>query len=79
MTAMRKQLVDLYLTPIGRRHGIYLVYWTTPSQRPAGMSRATWPDAGELKHVLANQAAELRKSRHDITPFVLDVSYKQSS
>ena len=43
MTATKNQLIDRYLVPKNRRHGIYLVYWITPTQRADGWSRDTWP------------------------------------
>jgi hypothetical protein len=36
MTAMHSQLVQQYMLPKGARQGIYLVYWTDPSQRTKG-------------------------------------------
>jgi len=78
MTAMREQLVERYLAPTGRRHGIYLVYWTTPNQRPTGMSRSTSPDARDLKRALTNQAEQLREAGWVVNPFILDISQPQA-
>jgi len=48
-----------YLCLIGRRYGIYLVYWIAPHQRPVGWSRRTHPDREKLKDFLTTQAAEV--------------------
>lgn len=72
-TAMRDQLAGRYLHPTARRHGILLVYWIRPDQRPAGWSRSRYPSVADLTTELRAQAGELAPE-YEIRPFVLDVS-----
>jgi hypothetical protein len=53
---MHDQLINRYLVLEGPRHGIYLVYWITPGQRPSAWSRATARDLAELELQLTEQA-----------------------
>ncbi|WP_409464020.1 hypothetical protein [Amycolatopsis sp. GA6-003] len=71
-TAMREQLVERYLNPTGLRHGIYLVYWVDPSQRPPHWRRGRL-DLEELARELAEQAHDLGPG-FTIVPVVLDIS-----
>lgn len=48
MTAMNEQLVDRYLASMSHRHGIFVVYWVRPDQRPGGWSRSQATDVVEL-------------------------------
>ena len=66
-TAMREQLIDRYLIPQGRLHGILLVYWIHPDRRPAkGWSKALHPDKETLRVTLQEGAdAELKKMTPD--------------
>lgn len=74
MTAMGDQLINRYLVPEGLRHGIYLVYWIAPSQRPSGWSRATARDLVELWEQLKEQAEVAAGRGMIIRPYVIDVS-----
>jgi hypothetical protein len=71
-TSLKNQLVDQYLLPSGQRHGIYLVYWVDPAQRPA-----TWRSIGhsgraELTRQLCQQASEADDVV--VVPYILDIS-----
>lgn len=70
-TAMHQQLIGQYLVPTGLLHGIYLVYWIAPEQRPYGWTR-NHLDIGELRQQLEQQAAQA--ADHVIRPYVLDIS-----
>jgi hypothetical protein len=70
MTAMHSQLIQQYMLPKRARQGIYLVYWTDPSQREKGRR-----DQGRLRKDLTEQAAQAAKHGLEIRPFLLDVSY----
>jgi hypothetical protein len=74
-TAMREQLIDRYLIPQGRRHGILLVYWIHPDRRPSkGWSKARYPDKEILRATLREQAdAEVDNGFH-IVPVILDIT-----
>ncbi|MEU4667507.1 hypothetical protein AB0F91_05930 [Amycolatopsis sp. NPDC023774] len=74
MTAMKNQLIDRYLKPKNRRHGIYLVYWITPDQRPAGWSRTKAADVAALAHELDEQARQAAEAGFLIVPYILDIS-----
>ncbi|WP_254897368.1 hypothetical protein [Amycolatopsis sp. Hca4] len=74
MTAMKNQLIDRYLIPKNRRHGIYLVYWITPDQRPGGWSRTNAADRATLKHELDEQARQAAETGFLIMPYILDIS-----
>jgi hypothetical protein len=71
MTAMHDQLISRYLIPAGLQHGIYLVYWISPSQRRT--SKSTHTDRAELLRELKRQGAGSGQDIH-VTPFLLDVS-----
>lgn len=73
MTAMHKQLVQRYLVPSGLRHGIYLVYWVTPDQRPTRWSRTNHANRDDLQDQLARQASAA-PSGSLIRPYILDIS-----
>jgi hypothetical protein len=75
-TAMHEQLVQIYLMPTRVRHGIYLVYWITPDQRPEGWAQRNRCNLQAVQQQLEQQAAS---TGHDITiqPFVLDISRPQ--
>jgi hypothetical protein len=69
-TALHDQLAQKYLIPAGRQHGIYLVYWADPAQRPYGPR-----DRNQLLEQLTQQArAEERFGLH-IRPYLLDISH----
>ncbi|GAA4603206.1 hypothetical protein BJY16_004534 [Actinoplanes octamycinicus] len=74
-TATRNQLIDRYLTAMGLRHGLLLVYWVRPDQRPARWRERTpaHPAAAGLLAELERQASEA-PAGYDVRPFVLDVS-----
>ncbi|ONI87994.1 hypothetical protein ALI22I_19810 [Saccharothrix sp. ALI-22-I] len=74
LTAMSNQLIDRYLIPIGRSHGVYLAYWITPEQRPQSWSRSTFPASEELLDRLRQQANDARNQGMHIAPYVLDIS-----
>ncbi|GAA3048028.1 hypothetical protein [Actinokineospora globicatena] len=74
LTALREQLIDRYLVPLDRRHGIYLVFWIKPEQRPADWSRTLAADLDAFRLRLQAQADEARADGFRVTPFVLDVS-----
>ncbi len=73
MTAMQDQLIQKYLIPAGLQHGIYLVYWIAPDQRPAGSPKDP-TDRDELMRRLTQQAAVAGNDLH-IHPYVLDISH----
>lgn len=74
-TATRDQLIDRYLTAMDLRHGLLLVYWVDPGQRPSRWNERTpaHPDAAALLAELRRQAADA-PAGYDVRPFVLDVS-----
>jgi hypothetical protein len=74
-TAMREQLIERYLVPQGRRHGILLIYWIHPDRRPRqNWSKAVYPEKDALYAVLRAQAdAELEEGYH-IAPVILDIT-----
>jgi hypothetical protein len=74
MTAMRQQLIERYLVPSGRTHGIYLAYWVAPEQRPARWSRTRPGDVDTLKGELSAQARQARDDGFVIKPYILDIS-----
>lgn len=74
LTAMRAQLIDQYLLPLRRRHGLYIVYWIKPEQRPAGWSRTRFTDKDALLAELQQQADDARSRGVHITAYVLDIS-----
>lgn len=71
MTAMRSQLVQRYMVPKGARRGIYLVYWTEPSQRKNGPQ-----DRSKLLQELMEQAVAESGGGLEIRPYLLDISYQ---
>lgn len=73
LTAMKEQLIGRYLRPTGQRHGILLVYWLSPDQRPEGWSRTLHPSKEALAAELQKQANALAPE-YDIRPSVLDIS-----
>jgi hypothetical protein len=77
-TAMQDQLIDRYLIPKNRRHGIYLVYWITPTQRPDGWSRTKRADMATLARELDEQARQVAEDGFRIVPYILDISRPQS-
>jgi hypothetical protein len=74
MTAMRQQLIERYLVPSGRTHGIYLAYWVAPEQRPARWSRTRPADMETLRDKLSAQADQARDDGFVIKPYILDIS-----
>ncbi len=73
MTAMHNQLEQRYLVPSGLRHGIYLVYWVTPDQRPGSWSRTKNANKGNLEAELRIQASNI-SSDSVVRPYILDIS-----
>lgn len=73
LTALRDQLVQRYLAATGQRHGIYLVYWIPPEQRPDG-SPKVHADRDKLLKELRSLSAEVAP-QYDVRPCVLDVSW----
>ncbi len=75
-TGLERNLLDQldrrYLVPTGLRHGIYLVYWVTPDQRPAGWT-TKHPHPTDLHKLLAAQAATASPGLQ-ISPYILDIS-----
>lgn len=71
--ALTDQLVGRYLEPTGLTHGIYLIYWVDPAQRPGGWTNQNLVDQAGLQQELEQQAAS-HCERRKIFPFVLDVS-----
>jgi hypothetical protein len=71
-TAMRAQLAERYLEPMGLRCGIYLVYWVDPAQRPPHWRR----DRSRLDALLDELAEQARglEPEFRVVPFVLDIS-----
>jgi hypothetical protein len=74
MTAMHDQLIDRYLIPRTLRHGIYLIYWITPAQRPPGWSRTKAADKATLQRELDDQARRATEAGFRIVPYILDIS-----
>ncbi|MCB0181122.1 MAG: hypothetical protein KDI62_23050, partial [Anaerolineae bacterium] len=76
-TAMKEQLVDKYLKPHGRRHGIYLVgrffceKWNRESDKNR-WKKSSKIDDNDLQMFLENQAQELAKDGFDIRVHILD-------
>ena len=79
LTAMKKQLVDQYLTDNRCRHGIYLVFWfdceSWDREDPRWKRRPWVASMDELQSVLAGEAAEL--SGFSVRPLVLDARLKR--
>lgn len=73
-TGLTAQLVDRYLRPLGLRHGIFLVYWVRPDQRPSTWNKSRGADPEALLDQLREQAASVRADGFHIVPFVLDIS-----
>lgn len=73
MTAMVDQLVQQYLGPTRVNHGIYLVYWVRPEQRPSTWTRRDRDDRDALLRALERQASDLGPNV-TIKPFLLDIS-----
>lgn len=75
-TAMRAQLIDRYLVPQGRRHGILLIYWIHPDRRPTGRGwpKSLHPDKDALQATLQEQADAELKNGFRITPVILDIT-----
>lgn len=74
-TAMREQLIDRYLIPQGRRHGILLVYWIHPDRRPGkGWLKTLYPAKETLRATLQEQADAEMKNGFHIIPVVLDIT-----
>jgi hypothetical protein len=59
------------MLPKGACRGIYLVYWTDPSQRTKGRR-----DRGRLIQALVQQAALAADHGLEIRPYLLDISYQ---
>lgn len=74
-TAIHDQLIDRYLIPEDETHGIYLVYWVTPSQRPPTWHSTTDIDKAALQQRL-QQEATAAAATHDLSiqTFILDIS-----
>lgn len=73
MTAMVDQLAQQYLVPTRVNHGIYLVYWVSPEQRPSTWTRRDRDDRDAVMRALERQASDLG-SNVTIRPFLLDIS-----
>lgn len=76
MTAMRDQLVQQYLVPTGVHHGVYLIYWVTPEQRPSQPTSWTRKDRNDhhaLVQEMKSQAAALGNGL-SVRPYLLDIS-----
>ncbi|MGH3870749.1 MAG: hypothetical protein ACRDSR_04410 [Pseudonocardiaceae bacterium] len=73
MTAMDNQLVQRYLVPLGLQHGIYLIYWITPDQRPKGWVRTKRTDRNDIQEQLERQASTAPSDAH-IKVYILDIS-----
>jgi hypothetical protein len=73
-TAMRDQLVDRYLIPMERSHGLFLVYWIDPDQRQDNGRRSGLSDVPTLMTQLTEQASVASNAGLRIVPFVLDIS-----
>lgn len=71
MTALDGQLVGQYMRPMQIEHGLYLVYWVHPDDRPSSWS-AKHPDPAALAAELRQQADRRRPGRQ-ISVTVLDV------
>jgi hypothetical protein len=74
LDAMTDQLIERYLVPRGRSHGVYLVYWITPAQRPKDWSRRQFVQPIDLMTVLRKQADVAKKTGFHIEPYILDIS-----
>ncbi|MBB5980924.1 hypothetical protein [Kribbella solani] len=72
MTALRNQLVDQYLKPLGLSRGIYIVYWVNATKRPETW-KSTHDDRAALRVRLEAQAAQLA-SQATVDVYVLDIS-----
>jgi hypothetical protein len=70
-TAMHTQLIEKYMLPKGARYGIYLIYWTDPSQRAKGPR-----DRDQFLQLLEEQAAQAADQGLKIRPYLLDISYR---
>ncbi len=75
-TALTDQLVQRYLKPAGLHHGIYLVYWVNPQQRPASWTRKGPTNQRDLLRRLKNQVNLLDDL--EIELFLLDISRPSS-
>ncbi len=73
-TAIQDQLIDRYLTPEGQTHGIYLVYWVSPDQRPPSWRASTETDMTALQQRLLNQTTAAADDGLNIQAFILDIS-----
>jgi hypothetical protein len=71
-TAMREQLYTKYLDPLQLNHGLYLVFWVRPDQRPEHWSKSAHPDLDALLRQLQLQAQHIPGAQ--IIPCVLDIS-----
>lgn len=75
LTSISEQLVERYLDSGPFRHGIYLVYWIDPAERPStSASKATTRD--ECYEELANLAAGLAPGVK-VVPYLLDITPPQ--
>jgi len=72
-TGMHDQLIQQYLIPTGRRHGIYLVYWAKPEQWPGSPA-----DPAQLSRELEQQGAQAGDELR-ICPYILDISHPQAA
>lgn len=72
-SALTNQLAQRYLEPTGRRHGIYLVYWIAPEQRPSRWAYSGPIDREEVLESLGRQATDLYP-QFDIRVVMLDIS-----
>ncbi|WP_194835522.1 NACHT domain-containing NTPase [Nocardia sp. XZ_19_369] len=74
LTAIDNQLVGQYMEPAGFSHGIYIVYWTAPSLRPASWRRKH-SDADLLAEELREKARGHLPNKH-IEVVVFDIGPK---
>lgn len=71
LTALDTQLVGQYMNPADVSHGIYIVYWVHPTQRPPSWNRKHG-DPEALAATLRTQAQAHRPARH-VEVVVLDI------
>lgn len=77
-TGLTHQLWDKYLAPLKLRHGIYLVCWVSPHQRPAEWRRGLPADRDELISFLQDQAGRISGDA-GVVPYILDISWPEAA
>jgi hypothetical protein len=73
-TALQEQLVERYLRPMELPHGIYLVYWLPPEQRPSSWNKSRGADRETFLRELREQSAAARTTGFHVEPYLLDIS-----